>query len=226
MKRIYKIAYFASLILIIPLSSILGQDKKNEQKIKIVVNDGSGTKVMMDTVLRGDNGPDSLTLKDGSVVHLKHPKGEGKHFFVTYSSGDKDNGGITKEMTVISTDSMDTKKDDHGNVMYYRNDHDGHHRYKVISRSTGDGDDNEEMVFINKDRREREDDDMFDKTISDSDSNMEKTRFVIAKDGMVVTIEGTDEAKAKALAKEIEQKLGVTGNEEKKEVTKNKQQKR
>jgi hypothetical protein len=49
---------------------------------------------------------------------------------------------------------------------------------------------------------------------------MEKTRFVIAKDGMVVTIEGTDEAKAKELAKEIEQKLGVTGKEEKKEVSK------
>ena len=38
---------------------------------------------------------------------------------------------------------------------------------------------------------------------------------MIAKDGMVVTIEGTDEAKTKALAREIEDKLGVNNNEKK-----------
>ena len=42
---------------------------------------------------------------------------------------------------------------------------------------------------------------------------------------MVVTIEGTDEAKTKALAKEIEKRLGVNGKEEKKEVTKTKSRK-
>jgi hypothetical protein len=223
MKRIYKIAYFATLILIIPLSSVIGQDKKNEQKIKIVVNDGSATKVIMDTVLTGDKVPDSLTLKDGSVVHLKHPRGERNHFFVTYSSDDKDGRGLSKEITVITNDSLDSKNDEHGNVMYYRNDREGNHRYKVISRSSGDGDDREETVFVNRDRRDRDERDTFDK---DSDSNVEKTRYVIAKDGMVVTIEGTDETKAKELAKEIEQKLGVTGKEEKKEVSKSKQEKK
>ena len=38
---------------------------------------------------------------------------------------------------------------------------------------------------------------------------VEKTRYVIAKDGMVVTIEGTDETRAKELAKVVEEKLGV-----------------
>ena len=55
----------------------------------------------------------------------------------------------------------------------------------------------------------------------DNDSTVEKTRFVIAKDGMVVTIEGKDEAKVKELAKEIESKLGVnTEGSDKKETIK------
>ena len=218
MKKISKITCFAIIVLFIPLSAILGQDKKNEQKIKVIVKDGSDTKVLIDTLIHGDNGPDSPTLKDGSVVYLRHPKGEGSHFFVTYSSGDKDGSGVTKEMTVISTDTADRAEDEQGNVMYYRNDRDGHHRYKVVSRSAGNGDDREEMVYVNRDWRDRED--------NDSDSNMEKTRFVIAKDGMVVTIEGTDEAKAKELAKEIKEKLGVTDKDDKKEVPGSKQQKK
>jgi hypothetical protein len=225
MKKKLKISFFAILFLMIPFSFMFGQDKKNEQKIKIIVNDGSDTKVIIDTLFSGDNSPDSLTLKDGSVVHLKHHGGEGKHFFVTYSSDNKDDKGLTKEMTVISDDSMDFIKEDHPNVMYYRNDRDGHHRYKVISLS-GDGDDKEEMVIVNRDRRGGEgSEDTFDEYVSD-DSGVEKTRFVIAKDGMVVTIESTDEAKAKDLAKEIEQKLGVSGQEEKKVVSKSKTQKK
>jgi hypothetical protein len=41
------------------------------------------------------------------------------------------------------------------------------------------------------------------------DSETEKSRYVIAKDGMVVTIEGNDDARAKELVKEIENILGV-----------------
>jgi hypothetical protein len=152
MKRIFKIINVAVLILMIPLATILGQDKKSEQKIKIIVNDGSDTKVIVDTVLTGNNGPDSLILKDGSVLRLKQ-----------------------------------------------------NHKYRVISRSKGD------KVWVGEDGPEKEGDDTF--TIYDSDNesdqNVDKTRFVIAKDGMVVTIEGTDEEKTKDLAKEIEKRLGV-----------------
>jgi hypothetical protein len=89
--------------------------------------------------------------------------------------------------------------------MYYRNDRDGDHGYKVISRSRGD------MVWVGKDGHEKEGDDTFTMHFDDnkSDQNVDKTRFVIAKDGMVVTIEGTDEEKTKDLAKEIEKRLGV-----------------
>jgi hypothetical protein len=209
MKRIIKIINVSVLILIMPLASILGQDKKNEQKIKIIVNDGSGTKVVIDTVLTGDNGPDSLILKDGSVMRLKHPHGGSNQRFFVMSSDKKDGKDISKEVTVISSDPMDMHEDDNGNVMYYRNDRDGNHSYKVISRSSRDGNDKGDMIWV--DGPEKEGDDTFTMHISDneSDQNIDKTRFVIAKDGMVVTIEGTDAAKTKDLAKEIEKRLGV-----------------
>jgi len=50
MKRILKIVYSSIIILIVPFSMALGQDKKSEQKIKIIVDDGSGSKVIIDTV--------------------------------------------------------------------------------------------------------------------------------------------------------------------------------
>ena len=138
----------------------MGQEKKSEQKIKIIVNDGSGTKVIIDTVFKGDNGPDSLILKDGSVVYMKHPGVKGKnHYSVTYSTDNKDGGDEIREMTVITSDSMEINDSEHGNVMYYRNGPGEHHRYKVISRSSGDGNDRGETIYINKARSDWEEED-------------------------------------------------------------------
>ena len=131
----------------VPLILVSGQNKKSEQKIKVIVDDGSGTKVIIDTVYKDTPAPDSIKLNNGTVIYMKH-HGEGtgsghhrgnEHYTVTYSSNSTSNS--------------------------------------------------------------RED--------FDNDSTGEKTRIVIAKDGMVVTIEGNDETKAKELAKEIETKLGV-----------------
>ena len=59
----------------------------------------------------------------------------------------------------------------------------------------------------------------------DSGNEVEKTKYVLAKDGMVISIEGNDEAKVKDLVKEIESKMGVnkagtTGKQAVKEETK------
>jgi hypothetical protein len=43
---------------------------------------------------------------------------------------------------------------------------------------------------------------------------MEKMKYVIAKDGMVISVEGNDEAKVKDMVKDIESKLKV-GKEDK-----------
>lgn len=44
MKNKLKIIYAALVIFMIPFSLVAGQDKKSEQKIKIIVDDDSGTK--------------------------------------------------------------------------------------------------------------------------------------------------------------------------------------
>lgn len=173
------VAGIALVILILPNALANGQDKKNEQKIKIIMNDGSGSKIVIDTVFKDQPAPDSLKLKDGSTIYIKHlddnadsayPKGK-KHFYVTYSSDGKDNGKEIKEVTVIASDSTHFTE-------------------------TGD-------------------------TVSDddNDSAVGKTRIVIAKDGMVVTIEGTDETRAKELANMVKEKLGVSNEGTRKKET-------
>ena len=162
MERIRKIIYSSIIILLIPFSLALGQDKKSEQKVKIIVDDGSGSKVIIDTVYKDSSAPDSMKLKDGTVIYLKHSGEESdrehpdrkKHILITSSSEDKETG-------------------------------------KTVD------------VYVSE---------------NENESTTEKARYVIAKDGMVVTIEGNDEVKAKELAKEIENKLGV-----KNEVTEKKE---
>jgi hypothetical protein len=104
MKRMSGIIYAALIILIIPFSMVAGQDKKSEQKIKIIVDDGSGTKVIIDTVFKDSSGPDSIRLKDGNVIYLKHftitastdrkEEGNEKTFDVYVSDNDKKNSNF------------------------------------------------------------------------------------------------------------------------------------
>jgi hypothetical protein len=201
MKR--KFLYASVFILMIPFYLTSAQDKKGEQKIKIVVNDGSGSKVVMDTTFSDNTGPDSLKLKDGSVVYMKHPYKGKDHIFVTYSSDGKNRGKEYREVTVIRSDSAHGSNDN-DNVTYYSNSSsnssstsnsfEGNHnkKYRIITRNFNDSDNIE------------------------NDSTVNRTKYVIAKDGMVVTVEGNDEAKAKELVKEIESKLGVNDENVKK----------
>ena len=95
-------------------------------------------------------------------------------------------------------------------------------KYKVITRSSRKEGDKSETIYINKnDSSDIDNEKTFDVYVSsdDKDSSVEKTKFVIAKDGMVVTIEGNDEAKAKELAKDIEAKLDVENKESDKKET-------
>lgn len=181
MKQVCKIIFTFLIITIFPYSILSGQEKKNEQRIKIIVADGSDTKVVIDTLLNDGMINDSIRLKDGKVIFIGHAgdkyltksHGNNKHVFVNVTSDGDNTGKEVKEITVISSDSLNlTEKGEHGNVFFYT-------------------DDNKE-------------------------SDVEKTRYVIAKDGMVVTVEGTDETKAKELIREIEKKLGVKSAESEK----------
>jgi hypothetical protein len=169
MKRTFKIEIIALLILVMPFSFVLGQDKKSEQKINIIVDDGDGTRVVIDTLIKVSPEPDSIVTKNGTVVYLKNSEGESiskneggkKHFLITYSTRGEDIDGGCDGKTVD--------------------------------------------VYVSGD---------------DNEKTGEKSTYVIAKDGIVVTIEGNDETKTNDLAKEIEKKLGVhnDGSENKENV--------
>jgi hypothetical protein len=172
----------------LPLSLLNGQEKKIERKIKVFVDDKSGSKVIIDTTFSGNHSIDSVRLKDGSMVFIGHentelqhdPASVKKHIFIT--SDDKNPGGEKiREITVISTDSLDWQE-------FQGNDHS----------------------------------DKFNVNVSDEDidQNTDMAKYVIAKNGIVVSIEGNDEAKIKELIKIIEAKLDVKNDEttEKQEV--------
>lgn len=203
-----KITFVLLFVLLVPFLMASGQDKKSEQKVKVIVDDGSGTKVIIDTVYKDTQAPDSIKLNNGTVIYMRH-HGEGiesghnrgkEHYDVTYSSNGKDGG--KEEITIISTDSVHSDKG--GDKIRY---------YSCSSTSSGSSSNaglgGERYRVIRRDSRED----------FDNDSTVEKSRYIIAKDGMVVTIEGNDEAKAKELAKEIESKLGVSIDQSDKKET-------
>jgi cytochrome b involved in lipid metabolism len=228
MRKKVKSAFMSFIVLILPVSLVIGQDLKNEQKIKIIVDEGSGKKILVDTVFQNSTMPDSLKLKDGTVVLIKHPGGEsglkhhnGKdHYFVTHSYNGENEGKEYNEVTIISSDSINMKDPDKkGNVYFYSNsdalenkEGAGDRNYHIITRKSHDNGDKSETISITKNISS---DDSKSKTLDvyvsddDKDSEVEKSRYIIAKDGIVVTVEGSDETKIKELASEIETRMGV-----------------
>jgi hypothetical protein len=231
MKKISSIFITALTICLLPYSIVSGQEKKNEQKIKIVIDDGSGKKVVIDTLIKDDLSNDSIVLKDGKVITIRDidndTKDNGqKDVIVTVTSDADGTNKITKEITVFSSDSLE-KSDDgkHGKIYVYNNTKtEGGHYSVVTSTSGADVKKGERIVYINEvNDPDKESDKTFDVFVSTDDKNseVEMTRYVIAKDGMVVTVEGNDEVKAKELIKEIENKMGVKNDgSEKKETVK------
>jgi hypothetical protein len=226
MKRLFKITGAAIFFMMIPFSLIRGQ---SQQKIKIITDDGSGKQVVVDTVFTGKS-PDSMKLKDGSVVYFKHGSdgsdvdhsGQKKHIYITSTSSDNGKeGNETKEITIVQSDSSYSNNGNKGDVMYYSNsdpDKNGDVKYKVITMNSDEPGDRMKVHYRYSSDSQAPDD-TFNVYVSrdDHDSGIDKSRYVIAKDGMVVTIEGNDEAKTKALAKEIETTLGVNGDAGEKE---------
>ena len=166
MKRM-KTIMLIFFISFLPLSLALGQEKKSEQKVKVIISDKSGTRVVIDTSFTQAGNVDSIILKEGNVIYI------GKDDTKSYSKPGK-------QIKVIAHVDRDGGNSKHQYV-YINND-------KVI-RHTGD----EKIdITVNED---------------DFDNDPDRTKFVIAKNGITVSIEGNDEEKVKELAVEIEKKL-------------------
>jgi hypothetical protein len=176
MERILKNLLFFFVIIAVPLSAA-GQDKKDESKskIKIIIDDGSGSKTVIDTFFTGDKIPETITTADGKVIYIDAPE-----------TGDK-----TRHMSVFVTTDKDGKdKTSHEKVIII-GDKGG--TWTASSSSGG-------IYHITEGDRE---------IISDSD----KTKYVIAKDGVVVTVESENEAKAREIIDDVRAKLGAEEKE-------------
>ncbi|HZL76096.1 MAG TPA: hypothetical protein VFB97_00195 [Bacteroidales bacterium] len=224
--------------LIVPLSSAICQDIKTEKKIKVVLDDGSGAKTVMDTTFTNGPMPDSVILKNGKVIYfaenMKEVK-EGKSpekllVTVTSTVGDEKN----KEQTIITTyenSDRTSKAGSDGTKHSYSYSSSGDSAGKSESQTIIVTDDDKDLtagrektIIIKDGKVIRDDSDKdFDtlEKLEKNDNHTKMTKYVIAKDGVVVTVESKDEAKAKDIITEIENKLGVSKEDsEKKETVK------
>ncbi|MBK7628446.1 MAG: hypothetical protein IPJ16_14815 [Bacteroidales bacterium] len=198
MKRFLTILTLSFIVCLIPFSGITAQEKKSEQKIKVIVDDGSGTKVVIDTLIKDGLTKDTVIVKGGKMVFIghsgvekinRHTDGSGNVYVYVSSDGDEP-AKDSRSVTVVSSDDATwTVKDSEGKnekterTIYIS---DGKSNDKKIEKTYS--------VTVSKD---------------DNESPEYETRSIIAKDGIVVTVEGNDETKVKELVKEIQQKMGV-----------------
>jgi hypothetical protein len=229
MKRTGKIASIAVMAILF-LSSMAGaQEKKEQQKIKIVVADNSGTKVVIDTTFAGSITPDSITLKDGNVIYIRSGNCDmadldkscrkEKKIYVTVTDDEKGDKNIRKEITVIAGDSSDIHKKTESKKIIVISDGkalaESSYDITVSTDGKDEGKGRNETVYYyvntGKDGHKSGNEKFNIEVNSDEPDVMdvEKSSYVIAKDGMVVTIEGGSEEKVKELASIIESKLGV-----------------
>jgi hypothetical protein len=193
MKKNVILLSAALAISLIVLPNLSGQEIKTEKKIKIIIDDESGKKVVIDTLLSGDSDIETIKLDDGKMILItgsenNHDKNTAKHVTVMVKS-DEESGEKVKhneEETNVTVFSSTDKTEGNKVIVVKKGAGEDLHAEKNID------------VFVTSDSEE---------------SSIDKSRFVVAKDGMVVTVEGEDEEKAKELMKVIEEHLGVNKKE-------------
>ena len=182
MKSAAGIFFAFILISHLPYSMANGQEVKSEKKIKIILADDSGSKVILDTMMTGNDTGSTIRLKDGKIIVIEDQEGE---------DIEKSKDGKKYTVTVTSSDAVGKDKKDNSRIE------------KV-------------MVIRDEDSAGKEGGDKISRTIEYSSDRQdeEMTKYVISKDGMVITVEGGDFDKVKDLVRTIETKLGIKVQEE------------
>ena len=189
---------FSIIVCLLPFSGTMAQEKKSEQKIRIIVDDGSGTKVVIDTLIKDGQTRDTVILKGEKMVFIGHSGDEkvtrqadgSGNVYVYVSSDDREGSKDSKTLTVVSSDDASW----------------------TVNDAEGKDKKTERIIYVNDGKvNDKNVEKTYKVTVSkDGDESTEyNTRSIIAKDGMVVTVEGNDEEKVKDLVKEIQQKMGI-----------------
>ena len=183
MKKKFMNPFLLSMMLAVPVSVASGQEGKTEKRVKIVIEEGDGTKTVLDTTITGGEIPGIIKMKNGQII----------------LSGD-------------SEIDIEPEKDNMNVHVFISEDEDGEkkHEEEIIIRNANDATwtalstvkDKEHIYVISNN---------INNDITENESN--KTKYIIASDGVVVTVESDDEVKARELINDIRNKLGVKEKE-------------
>jgi len=217
-----KIYLFILTVCLLPFAVTSAQQKENAEKVKVIISDGN--RVVVDTTFSGliDHG-DSLILKNGRMIFIgKNPDNvraislpDGKSIFIA-SGNSKDGNENVQEITVINSDTVTIPgdiKNGESKIYVYKSSDDkkpGKH-YEIISHSSKDGKESgNKYIYINDTDGivwEGGSNFSISSDTLESEADMGTPKYVIAKNGIVVSVEGKDEARVKELLEEINKKL-------------------
>ena len=199
MKRTVKITLTILLILFTAGSVAISQDKKDTKKLKVIVENEDGTKVIIDTTFSSIIKTDTIATGDGNFIFVTTKDGKA---IWTVKEG--------KDLSVISEESLELLKEgEEGKVVVIKSgnkDKEGEEN-NLMAWAIGN------VVYISEDGPEfiKEGAKSYSIVVKTDDTggSSDKTNYVIAKDGMVITIEGDDYAKVQQIGKLIESQLSI-----------------
>jgi len=198
MKKILSILTASVVILLFIQVRLDAQEEKTGKKIKIIVDDGAGKKVIIDTLLNNDSDIETIKTADRKIILICSDDPD-------HGKGGKGTNHVT--VTVTSDNEVQNNEGDNDVTAWTKNN---------------DSSDVENVIVVKKVHgKDSHIEKSYDVMLTtDDDSTVEKARYVVAKDGMVVTVEGEDEEKARGLMKVIEDYLGVKDDGKVNEVKK------
>lgn len=217
MKRIIRLISYTIILAFISLSFASGQEGKSEHKIKVLIADGSGTNVVLDTLIRGQILNDSVTLRNGKVIFIgtdsdfdiSNDGDKEKNVFVTVSANGKSNDEMVKNITVITSDSLKwTARADNNSENV------------IVWSGNSDADSDGKVIVINDKVISKSNSGSYSYSVNTNKKDMdsETTKYVISKDGMRITIEGDDYNKVKELSKQIQENFNSSSNKKEKKT--------
>jgi hypothetical protein len=234
-----RISLLILTVALLPFAMTSAQQKENAEKVKVIISDDQGTRVIVDTTFSGliDQG-DSVALKNGRMIFIgKSPGNErvislpdGKSIFIA-SGKSKDGEEKVREITVIKSDTINKSGDiKTGESKIYvfssSDENEPAEHYEIISHSLNDRKESgNKYIYINDDDGlvwNRGSNFSISNDTLESADDMETPKYVIAKNGIVVSVEGKDEARIKELLEEINKKLDTYKSEPSKEISGNK----
>lgn len=184
MKSLTTLTIWIFILLLCSVTPSIGQEKNSEQRIKIVIADDNDSQTILDTVITGTPRGDTIILRNGKRIFIEGKENDscGKaitkiYTVTTTSEGNDDKKEVRKEITIIGSDSDEI--DTTGSEQ----------AGNIIVSSKAPGG-NYSYIFR-----------------GDDNKDSEKTKYVIKRDGMTVTVEGSEYEKVKSLVEEIENYL-------------------